>query len=109
MVKTYPKLICTVCNPAFLTPPGQSSDTDTFATTSSDILHQMDKGVFKDHLVVWVSRLDGKKGLDRLFSSMSQCHGLRHFKSGVSILSQWTGAEVKEIEKPDIVLGVVAG
>ena len=38
---------------------------------------------------------------------MSSYPGLRHFKKGVSTVSQWTGTEHKEMEK--VFLGIVAG
>nr|VWO99055.1 Uncharacterized protein [Ganoderma boninense] len=81
--------------------------TDIFATISPDILHQLHKGIFKDHLVAWVSKLIGKAELDRRFASLSRCHGVRHFKTGISGLTQWTGAEAKEIEK--VLLGILVG
>ncbi|KAJ2985559.1 hypothetical protein NUW54_g10113 [Trametes sanguinea] len=38
---------------------------------------------------------------------MSKAHGLRHFTRGISVLSQWTGGEAKEIEK--VLLGLLIG
>ncbi|KAL7278907.1 hypothetical protein ACG7TL_006738 [Trametes sanguinea] len=81
--------------------------TDIFACITPDILHQLHKGVIKEHLLQWVEKIVGKRALDERFSAMSKAHGLRHFPRGISILSQWTGGEAKEIEK--ILLGILVG
>lgn len=81
--------------------------TNIFACITPDILHQIHKGVIKDHLLKWVEKVVGKKALDERFAAMSKAHGLRHFGRGVSILSQWTGAEAKEIEK--VLLSLLVG
>ena len=72
---------------------------DVFAAISPDILHQLHKGVIKEHLVSWITTLVGKDKLDARFKVTTGFHGLHHFKNGISFISQWTGAEAKEIEK----------
>ncbi|CAE7180458.1 unnamed protein product, partial [Rhizoctonia solani] len=64
-----------------------------------DLLHQMHKGVMKDHLIKWVTTILGKPVLDERYMSMPECHGMRHFKHGISSVSQWTGRELKEMTK----------
>ncbi|KAF8700278.1 Zn-finger protein, partial [Rhizoctonia solani] len=61
-----------------------------------DLLHQVYKGVFKDHLSKWSAHIVGTKAFDDRYKAMSQHHGLRHFKKGVTKVSRWTGREVKE-------------
>ena len=49
----------------------------------------------------------GEKELDKQFKAMNSFPGLRHFKKGISSVTQWTGTEHKEMEK--LLLGVVIG
>jgi hypothetical protein len=64
-----------------------------------DLLHQLHKGLFKDHAMKWVHWKLGKRLVDKRFMSMPRAKNLRHFKRGVSIVQQWTGRETKEMEK----------
>ncbi|KAI0640990.1 hypothetical protein C8Q79DRAFT_1099175 [Trametes meyenii] len=80
-----------------------------FSALTPDILHQLHKGVFKDHLVSWATKAieGGEDEIDRRFKAMFKHSDLRHFKNGISLVSQWTGTEYKAMEK--VFLGVVAG
>ncbi|KAG8734443.1 hypothetical protein FRC10_011712 [Ceratobasidium sp. 414] len=64
-----------------------------------DLLHQIHKGLFKGHVMRWMQRKLGKPALDERFASMTRAKDLRHFKRGISVISQWTGREAKEMEK----------
>ncbi|KAL1945879.1 hypothetical protein VTO73DRAFT_1881 [Trametes versicolor] len=80
-----------------------------FSALTPDILHQLHKGVFKTHLVSWATAAieGGADEIDRRFKAMLKHSDLRYFKSGISLVSQWTGTEFKNMEKS--FLGVVAG
>lgn len=73
-----------------------------------DLLHQLHKGVFKDHIVSWATEAlpGGSAEVDDRFKCMTLHPDIRHFKNGISLTSQWTGREHKNMEK--VFLGVLA-
>ncbi|QRV87015.1 hypothetical protein RhiJN_15033 [Ceratobasidium sp. AG-Ba] len=63
-----------------------------------DLLHQLHQGMIR-HLLRWVVAGAGEGMLNRLFIHMPTAEGMRHYRQGVSRLTQWTGRESKEAAK----------
>ncbi|KAI6018216.1 hypothetical protein BKA83DRAFT_4058444 [Pisolithus microcarpus] len=82
---------------------------DIYSLLSPDILHQIIKGAFKDHLVEWVEKYlilkHGKKqaekildDIDRRIAAVAPFPGLRRFPEGRHF-KQWTGDDSKALMK----------
>jgi hypothetical protein len=80
--------------------------TDILRILTSDVLHQLYQGVFK-HVVNWCQSVVGAKRLDQRIRSLPQFQGIRHFKNGISALSQISGPEHKDMAK--ILIPCLAG
>ncbi|KAF7344216.1 hypothetical protein MVEN_01712300 [Mycena venus] len=81
---------------------------DIFRSMTPDLLHELHNGVFGYHLVKWSTEAmnGGQAEVDLRFCTMSPHPSLRHFKKGISLTTQWTGTERKNMEK--VFLGVLA-
>ncbi|KAI0245200.1 hypothetical protein BJV78DRAFT_1277494 [Lactifluus subvellereus] len=90
---------------------------DIHELLSPDLLHQVIKGTFKDHIVMWVNEylleLHGKAhgqeiiaDIDHRISGVPAFPGLRRFPDGRDFL-QWTGDDSKALMK--VYLGAIVG
>jgi hypothetical protein len=76
--------------------------TNINAAITPDVLHQLYQGVLK-HLIHWCMRTMTPEELDQRIRCLPPAYGLRHFKKGISVLSQISGTERKHMAK--ILLG----
>ncbi|KAJ7800738.1 hypothetical protein B0H14DRAFT_3784803 [Mycena olivaceomarginata] len=90
---------------------------DIHELLSCDLLHQVIKGTFKDHIVSWVNEylhnahgekraLEIIQDIDRRISAVPEFPGLRRFPDGRDF-TQWTGDDSKALMK--IYIAAVAG
>jgi hypothetical protein len=62
-----------------------------------NLLDQLHKGIFKSHLVKWVSFVMKTGVVDRRMAAMTRASGMQHFQAGISTVQKWTGQESKEM------------
>ncbi|KAI6094278.1 hypothetical protein EDD16DRAFT_1690556 [Pisolithus croceorrhizus] len=72
--------------------------TNIFTCITPNILHQLHKGIFHDHLLQWCTNIVGEREVDAYFQAMSQNPGLYHFAKGISMAYQLTSTEHKEMQ-----------
>lgn len=79
---------------------------DIHLSITPDVLHQLYQGVLK-HLIAWCQDILSEVEMDRRIRCLPAAYGVRHFKNGISVLSQISGAERKNMGK--ILLGCLVG
>ena len=80
--------------------------TDIHLCLTPDVLHQLYQGVFK-HVLEWCGDLMDESELDQRIRCLPPAFGTRHFKNGISALSQVSGSERKDMAR--ILLGCLVG
>ncbi|KAI9570728.1 hypothetical protein HD554DRAFT_2203745 [Boletus coccyginus] len=73
--------------------------TDIFICISSNILHQLHQGLFKDYLKKWCAAIAGLDDFDAWFRAMPIFPGLQHFNNSISQIRQWTSTDHKQLQQ----------
>jgi hypothetical protein len=82
--------------------------TNIFMSITPDILHQLHNGLIGEHLIPWLQAIiseDNEDELDNRFRVLYPHSGLRRFRDGISVISQWSGNERRALEKN--ILGII--
>ncbi|THU79969.1 hypothetical protein K435DRAFT_696677 [Dendrothele bispora CBS 962.96] len=82
------------------------SYSNIYLAMTPDVLHQLYQGIVV-HLIEWVQRVISEEKLDKRIQALPPSFGVRHFKNGISSLSQVSGGERKNITK--ILVGCLHG
>lgn len=77
------------------------------ASIVPDLLHQLWKGVYLEHLRIWWTRILGTRVMDARYIGLPRYAGQQHFSLGLSALTQWQGNEAHATA--GLFLAVVAG
>jgi hypothetical protein len=80
--------------------------TDIHLSMTPDVLHQLYQGVLK-RLITWCQAILTPTELDNRIRCLPSALGVRHFQKGISILSQISGTERKNMGR--ILLGCLVG
>lgn len=59
-----------------------------YTAITSNLLYQIHKGIFKDHLVEWEKNIVSKTELDQCFKAVPHTPGLKHFTYRISTVKQ---------------------
>ncbi|KAG1823923.1 uncharacterized protein BJ212DRAFT_1534040 [Suillus subaureus] len=78
-----------------------------FVSLTLDILHQLHKGVFHNHLLKWCTKIAGEDQIDEQFHMMMNYPSFQYFSKGISLMLQWTGTEHRKMQW--VFLGVLTG
>ena len=80
--------------------------TNIHGCVTPDVLHQLYQGVFK-HILEWCQEAMDEAELDARIHCLPPAFGTRHFKNGISALSQVSGSKRKDMAR--ILLGCLVG
>lgn len=78
-----------------------------FRCFTPDLLHQIHKGVFHDHVYMWCKAIAGDSELDRRIKVLPDHPDIKGFPKGISEISQWTGREAKAVQQ--VFVGILVG